>query len=950
MKKVLSTLLALIMVVSCMAGITFSVAAEETTVDLYGGTSTGNFAWSTNGSTTSFGQVLTIAEGKAATGLQLNFGGSPARLKLSVYRYVAGESILKTVAGAPLYTETFTSQENVFNNFTFDTAITGSIYWEITNPDGYSGVKAMIFGYNADITETADGSVTGIEHVMNGVLNAAPVSWNSATKSIGARLVLDSEATATNTAAPVTEEVPLYTNGLAGNIAIGQDWNSTSFGQKFTVAGDRKIAVWSHQLATKNSGAGNLSFYKWKGDYSNSVASEPLYSIDFTCSNNNTLRVQIPDNVKMTGELLWVVTPTTPNDIVPYGAKGLGDGCIDFINGTATTTSGGSYGPSGWSGAVAMAATLGLNEYNYAPTGEAETVPLFTTVGGSQYNGKAKGVVGQSLTVPAGKILTGINIRYMCTEGYAGTATGTFALYQWAGSYAETVSRTPLYSQPVSHSNNQQNITYTIPSALMVEGAVLWTLTPDANSAQGFAPWGAKDQAAGVTSYYNGVAKALNNYGEYIESTINVLDGGIYKPGETASTNLFSGALSYNAAIWSQRSQYSGDGYGQIIMLEDGQRLTSMSNNWMYWGGNTTVTIEFFQYAGKDTSNIQADVAATLAGEALYSESVTPAHNGNTTITIPNDVMLTGMVMWYVRDPFVNDTYTQSVVPGGAAGYVGDAINLAGGRIQGTSTGVTGWANAAATDTIATWITTESVGYTYINSIDKSIIYSGTMLYGDMYPAAQDAFAAKANRYAEGEWGAWDGTFNQVGNVFYTNHTYPENTTVNGESVTLEGDSVVAEAPTAKEDGSKFLYWSVNGNIVSNAPSFKWYPQSATDTIVAVYEGEGEAVITPPAPAVKVDRDGGKLVVTVTPAHLSDVEVVEYGYYISVGTAIMGSEAGVAGAKKDAANLPTAAYQSTTYSLKPATQSQTIYVVTYVTYLNGSAPTTVYGSVVTSAA
>ena len=157
MKKVLSTLLALIMVVSCMAGITFSVAAEETTVDLYGGTSTGNICWSTNGSTTSFGQVFTVAEGKAATGLQLHLGGdNGVALKLNVYRYDS-DGILATVATAPLVSKNIASDVNKFATIMFGEALTGSLYWEITKPDGFSGLNVIPYGYNGDVTESADG-------------------------------------------------------------------------------------------------------------------------------------------------------------------------------------------------------------------------------------------------------------------------------------------------------------------------------------------------------------------------------------------------------------------------------------------------------------------------------------------------------------------------------------------------------------------------------------------------------------------------------------------------------------------------------------------------------------------------------------------------------------------------------------------------------------------------
>ena len=345
--------------------------ATETTVDLYGGGDYSNMCWSSNGTTVSFGQILTVAEGKAATALQVMLGGTKGgSMKLSVYRYVS-ENILASIASTPLYTENFVAVIDSYMTFTFDEALTGPLYWEITAADGISGLAATPKGGNSALTETADGSVTGINHVQNRTIGAAFVDW-SAAKSIRAKLVLDSEATATNTPAPLTEEVKLYNGNLAGNIAIGSNWTISSFAQKFTVPSNRKVAVWSQQLATANNGAGNLSFYKWNKDYATTVAAAPLYSVDITCPNNVYLSVKIPETVKMSGDLLWVVTPAASGNIMPYGATELGTGCTDFVNGTATTASGGSYGLSGWgAGANAFSAKIVLNEYHYAPTGEA---------------------------------------------------------------------------------------------------------------------------------------------------------------------------------------------------------------------------------------------------------------------------------------------------------------------------------------------------------------------------------------------------------------------------------------------------------------------------------------------------------------------------------------------------------------------------------------------------
>jgi hypothetical protein len=140
------------------------------------------------------------------------------------------------------------------------------------------------------------------------------------------------------------------------------------------------------------------------------------------------------------------------------------------------------------------------------------------------------------------------------------------------------------------------------------------------------------------------------------------------------------------------------------------------------------------------------------------------------------------------------------------------------------------------------------------------------------------------------------------------------------ENVTVKAEDKFVTVTTSP---AGFVGWKdENGVFVSTSATTKWYPQTATSALTPVYEGTVEAGAT----ANAVSKDG-KLTVTVTPTFVS-MGVNEYGYYISVGTAI-DTEA-LDGVTKVTANNAFAAYLQRVYDLKPATKGQTIYVVAYI--------------------
>jgi hypothetical protein len=186
-----------------------------------------------------------------------------------------------------------------------------------------------------------------------------------------------------------------------------------------------------------------------------------------------------------------------------------------------------------------------------------------------------------------------------------------------------------------------------------------------------------------------------------------------------------------------------------------------------------------------------------------------------------------------------------------------------------------------------------------------------------MLSATKTAFRAAANKYANGAWGAWDGTFTHVGNgVYYTNHTFAETVSVDGVATELNDKNyVIVEANPVG-----FVGWKDNtGAFVSNSVVIKWFPKSADATITAVYEGEFAPTVSATA-TIK----NGLLTVVVTPSLNSSVS--EYGYYISTTGEI--DKAALEGVTKVTANNAYAAYLQRVYNLKPATTN--VYVLPYI--------------------
>ncbi|MBE6694051.1 MAG: hypothetical protein E7589_04735, partial [Ruminococcaceae bacterium] len=238
---------------------------------------------------------------------------------------------------------------------------------------GFVDADACVFTWNTTYN-TLTTVVNGTEYYLGSynsfdTVSASKISY--ASSSFVSQLLKVETAVETE---PVveTEELPLYGGTLPGNVAFGGTWTITSFGQKFTVASDKRVTAFTHQFGTANDGSGVLAFYAWDTDYATTVAGTPLCEIDFTCGNNETKTIEVPADVVLTGDLLWVITPNAQGNLLPYGASAVGEGCVDYVNGVLTGASGGSYNLSGWSGVVAWGATVTLVAYEAPETETTE--------------------------------------------------------------------------------------------------------------------------------------------------------------------------------------------------------------------------------------------------------------------------------------------------------------------------------------------------------------------------------------------------------------------------------------------------------------------------------------------------------------------------------------------------------------------------------------------------
>ena len=252
-------------------------------------------------------------------------------------------------------------------------------------------------------------------------------------------------------AEPVDEiyTLKLYAGNLPGNIPFDFTWNANSFAQKFVIPTVNNIRSFSLMLGTQGNGEGALSFYRWTGDYSETIGATALYSVDFTCPNNDVLKVDIPEDVMLSGDLLWKITPKAGSKIVPYGGTALADGCLDFIHGQLTNMCGGSYAVSGWSGVVTFGATLEVQgDPNAAATPSVtydvlaytppETVTMANII--DMQDGKD---VAQRAYVNGP--FCGIGVK-LATHGTKDSDI-TLSVYKWDSSYEKTVAADPVLSK-----------------------------------------------------------------------------------------------------------------------------------------------------------------------------------------------------------------------------------------------------------------------------------------------------------------------------------------------------------------------------------------------------------------------------------------------------------------------------------------------------------------------
>ncbi len=113
-----------------------------------------------------------------------------------------------------------------------------------------------------------------------------------------------------------------------------------SFAVRYNVGDDRRLtAVKSHSLATYTAACQQLTHavYQWNTDYSTTVAGKPLYTwIEKDHQDNAPLNVEIPDDLSLTGDLLFVTTVNQADNGITYwkAQNVVSDSATFFDNGT----------------------------------------------------------------------------------------------------------------------------------------------------------------------------------------------------------------------------------------------------------------------------------------------------------------------------------------------------------------------------------------------------------------------------------------------------------------------------------------------------------------------------------------------------------------------------------------------------------------------------------------
>ncbi|MBQ9162222.1 MAG: hypothetical protein IJX74_02995 [Clostridia bacterium] len=178
MKQTLAFLLAIVMVMTSVLTVITSatdtsVAEPETTepviedFNLFGGVAiTNNMAFVSGNNASTYGQIFTVPAGKLAVNLTIGFSVPDASWGgAGTLRIWAWDTDYTTTTGAtPLYTEEFTAANMKYTTFTFDSELSGELFWEVE-----CGNKTR----NTPRVLAASETLEGVINVMNGNLNAS---------------------------------------------------------------------------------------------------------------------------------------------------------------------------------------------------------------------------------------------------------------------------------------------------------------------------------------------------------------------------------------------------------------------------------------------------------------------------------------------------------------------------------------------------------------------------------------------------------------------------------------------------------------------------------------------------------------------------------------------------------------------------------------------------------
>ena len=364
--------------------------------------------------------------------------------------------------------------------------------------------------------------------------------------------------------------------------------------------------------------------------------------------------------------------------------------------------------------------------------------------------------------------------------------------------------------------------------------------------------------------------------------------------------------------------------FGQRFTVAEGKALTGINIGSIGTHGDDGVNSGTFKVYQWNT-----DYATTVAGTALFSADIANLKdNAAFGMDIPASEGITGDIYYEIA---LTGLDKGKFSPYNASGGNADGVECYFDGVAKTGLGTGGIYASAYVIDVAEEVEEK---YVYVNYLDGEVLYTGNVALGEI----TDAMLAQLNAYANGTYNSFV-EFEElscVNNVhtFYSVHNTEATVTVNGEAVApAEGGVYYMLTADAPAEGEYFFGWYDGDKLISYSPEYKFFPDGATESLVAKYAEE--APTKDSDVVVEADRTSDKLTVKVTPVY-GDNAIIDFGYYVATSLQVMDAATVIDNGKKLDSHAPHA-YMVRVHDLLETTKAQNIYIVGYFTYNDGEA-------------